>query len=72
MRQVFAPDMKIKYPKNEKLWVTYFDENNKPIFIITSKPSRDYYYLYEVLCDGEIKKLGKATTPPELESKFGI
>ena len=41
-------------------------------YILTSKNTRDYYYLYEVLEDGKIKKLGKAKDPPELEEKYCV
>lgn len=40
-------------------------------FILTSKESREFYFLYE-LVDGEFKKLGKARTPKELEDKFEV
>lgn len=39
--------------------------------ILTSKESREFYFLYE-LVDGEFKKLGKARTPKELEDKFEV
>lgn len=39
---------------------------HKLCFILTSKESREFYFLYE-LVDGEFKKLGKARTPKELE-----
>lgn len=38
---------------------------------MTSKPIRDFYFLYEVV-DGEFKKLGKAKNPTELEEKFKV
>ena len=40
--------------------------------ILTSKPARDFYFLYEVLEDGSLKKLGKARSPTELEEKFDV
>lgn len=64
--------MNIKFPKGEVVWVRYCDTKGNPVFVITSKESRDYYYLYEVNEDGSLKKLGKAKTPTELESKFGV
>lgn len=39
--------------------------------ILTSKESREFYFLYELI-DGEFKKLGKARTPKELEDKFEV
>ena len=43
----------------------------RALFIVTSKPTRDFYFLYE-LVDGVFKKLGKAKSPLELEEKFNI
>ena len=62
----------IKYPKGEIVWVNYANKNGKIIFILTSKPSREYYFLYEVLEDGSLNKLGKAKEPPELEEKYHV
>ena len=64
--------MKIKCPKGELLWVTYSNTKGNPVCILTSKPSRDFYYLYEVSPDGSVNKLGRAKTPPELEKRFNI
>lgn len=63
---------KIKCPNGEILWVTYINNKRDAVCIITSKPSRDFYFLYEVLDDGTIKKLGKARSPTELEEKFDV
>jgi len=63
---------KAKYPKGEKVWVSYYSEEHELMFIITSKePSRDYYFLYE-LVDNEFRRLGKSRSPIELEQKFGV
>lgn len=64
--------MKIKYPKGETVWVSYQKEEGTSIFIITSKFPRDFYFLYEVLEDGNLKKLGKAHSPTELEKKYNV
>ena len=64
--------MSIRYPKGETVWVTYHRSDGSPSFFITSKPARDYYYLYEVSPDGTVKKLGRAKTPVELEEKYNI
>jgi len=61
----------MKYPKGETVWVSYYNSNKELLFIITSKPIRDFYFLYEVV-DGEFKKLGKAKNPTELEEKFKV
>lgn len=39
--------------------------------LFTSKDSRDFYFLYE-LVDGNFRKLGKARSPTELEEKFRV
>lgn len=64
--------MTIQYPKGEIVWVGYYNQNGECIFILTSKPARDYYFLYEVNADGSLKKLGKTKEPPELERKFCV
>ncbi len=63
--------MTVKYPKRETVWVSYYNANHELLFIITSKPLRDCYYLYE-LVGGEFKKLGRAAIPTELEEKFKV
>jgi hypothetical protein len=63
----------ITCPKNEQMWWLYKSKSGKPIFLLTSKKNnRDYYYLYEVIPGDELKKLGRAKTPPELEEKFDV
>lgn len=64
--------MTIQYPRGEIVWVNYANRNGDILFILTSKPTRDYYYLYEVLVDGKLKKLGKSKEPPELENKYNV
>lgn len=64
--------MEIKYPKGEKAWTLYSNIKHEPVFLMTSKPARDFYFLYEILPDGSLNKLGKARTPPELEKKFNV
>lgn len=62
---------KFKYPKGERVWESYYNESRELKFIITSKPTRDAYFLYEFVND-EFKKLGKAKTPPELVEKYDV
>ncbi len=62
---------KYNYPKGEIVWVTYLNYDNQLRFIMTSKPTRDLYYLYEE-DNGVFKKLGKAKSPLELEQKFQV
>lgn len=59
-------------PKNEVSWVTYLNIKGDPVFVITSKSSREYYYLYEILKDESLVKLGRDRSPAELEKKFHI
>ena len=49
----------------------YYDSHHELRFILTSKDSRDFYSLYE-LVDGNFRKLGKARSPTELEEKFRV
>ena len=51
--------------KGEIQWVGYYDINGERRYVITSKPTRDVYYLYSVE-DGVYKKIGKAKTPDKL------
>lgn len=64
--------MNIQYPRGETVWVNYANKKGEIVCILTSKSTRDYYYLYEVLEDGKLNKLGKAKEPPELENKFNV
>jgi len=64
--------MEIKYPKGETVWVSYQRIDGTPVCILTSKQARDFYFLYEVLEDGSVKKLGKDRSPKVLEEKFDV
>lgn len=57
------------YPRGEIGWTEYFDKNGNIVCLTTSKPARDFYFLYE-LKDREFVRLGKAVSPLELEKKF--
>ena len=59
----------LAYPKGERVWVGYYTTDHNLLFIMTSKESRDFYYLYE-LVNGSFKKLAKS--PQELEEKFEV
>ena len=63
--------MRIKIPKNEILWVTYYDNEGNPSYVMTSKELRDKYFLYAVLDDGEVKKVSTGKTPVEAVTKYG-
>jgi len=62
----------IRPPKGEIAWTGYYNRAGEPVCIITSKPARDFYFLYEVKPDGSLAKLGRAKEPPELERKFHV
>lgn len=64
--------MKIKVPKGEQAWVWYNNVKGEAVCLLTSKPLRDFYFLYEVKSDGSLAKLGKAHSPTELEEKFNV
>lgn len=64
-------DILSKIPSSEIGWTDYFDRNHKLLFIVTSKETRDYYILYEVLENG-FRRLGKAPSPIALEEKFKV
>lgn len=61
--------MEYQYPKGEIVWVGHYDKDNNLRYITTSKPARDFYFLYE-LKDGKFVKLGKDKNPQDLEKKF--
>lgn len=61
------PDL--KYPKGETVWVRHYDDKENLLYIITSKPTRDFYFLYEVRDEGFVK-FGKSKDPGELANKF--
>ena len=62
---------KYKYPKGEKVWMNYFNLNGNLMFIVTSKTQLDAYFLYEFI-NGDLKKLGRAKSPFELEERFDV
>lgn len=61
----------VRLPRGEIVWVTYLNTKHEPKFMVTSKQNRDFYFLYEVSAS-ELKKLGKARSPLEFESKYEI
>lgn len=56
-------------PKGEIPWVTYC-EDGKCKYLITSKPSREFYYLYSINDDGSLKKICKDRSPMTLEERI--
>lgn len=53
----------MKIPKNQKLWVTYYDKTNNPIYLITSDIARTRYLLYSIDGNGELNKVETSTQP---------
>ena len=58
------------YPKDEIRWVGYHDIEGELRYLMTSKATRDVYFLYE-LQDGKFVKLGKDKSPRGLVANFG-
>ena len=59
----------LKALKNETIWVQILN-NGQLTHVITSKTTRDIYYLYKVDMDGDlIKTKYKSSDPTELEKK---
>lgn len=54
---------KIKIPKNQILWVTHYDENHNPQYIITSDQQRTKYTLHKILKDFTLKKVKTSVKP---------
>ena len=55
-------------PSSEIVWVTR-TLNNGNVYYITSKKSRDYYYLYK-LVDGAAKKIAKSRCPLDFDKQI--
>lgn len=55
----------IGVPSNETIWVTITDDLGDE-YVITSKTTRDMYYIYRLEKDKAVK-LGKNENPLELE-----
>lgn len=58
-------------PKDERVWVSYCATGGAVRYVVTSKPARDRYFLYEKTEDGYIK-LGKADSPGELAEAHNL
>jgi hypothetical protein len=59
-------------PKGERIWASYYNSQSELLFILTSKATRDFFFLYEVTKDATLKKLGKSRSPLELEEKYNV
>ena len=62
----------IRYPRGETVWVRYCSMDGVTRFLLTSRESRECFFLYYVAPDGSLTRLGKAKSPPELERKFNV
>lgn len=60
-----------KIPPSEKIWVIC-KNNGKITHIITSKLTREQYFLYTVNDDMTIKKIAKGKSPIDLEKKHQV
>ena len=60
-----------KLPKDERVWVSYKNKKGIVRFLITSKPARDSYTLYEMI-DGDLKRISKSPSPGDLVEKFDV
>lgn len=58
----------IKIPKGEIAWERIQTKSGS-VYLVTSKPARDFYYLY-LVDDGKLKKIGKAATPAGLRKYY--
>ncbi len=56
-------------PKGEIAWVGYYSIDHELKYIVTSKPARDFYFLYEVIDDAFVK-IAKDKSPAVLEEKY--
>ena len=62
----------LKVPKGEHAWTGYYNKEDELLFVLTTKQyDPSWFFLYENQ-GGELKKLGKAKTPAELEEKYKV
>lgn len=57
-----------KSPKGEIIWEQFYS-GGKLMYVVTSKPARDTYYLYRNE-SGVLRKIGKAKSPVDLREKM--
>lgn len=62
---------KLKYPKEEVICTTCCERGGNPLFLITTNPLTEYFFIYEFTSEGLIK-LGRGKSPIELEDKFNV
>jgi len=61
--------MDYPYPKNEIIWVGYYDKDKNLRYIVSSKHNRELYFIYEYV-DGKFVKLDKGKDPKKLADKY--
>ena len=54
---------KVKIPKNQILWLTYYNEAQEPQYVVTSDTQRTKYILYKVDKDGGLTKFKTSVRP---------
>ena len=54
---------KIKVPKNQILWLTYYNEAQEPQYVVTSDTQRTKYFLYKAEKDGGLTKVKTRVKP---------
>ena len=71
-------------PKDEKVWVTYYNKNEEPLFFLTGPVNASStmaaqtgaFALYSVNAGAKdhmkAKKLGSSRSPLELETKYNV
>lgn len=57
-----------RLPPSETLWLTVLSQSGD-VFYITSKQTRDVYYIYQQHQNG-VLRMGKGKSPDELEKKW--
>lgn len=62
--------MGVKIPKNQVLWVTYYDGKGNPVKAIASDPARIKWYLYRIEGEKSVK-VKTAASPAEFEGEVG-
>ena len=62
--------IKFKYPTKETPWVVLQASDGTPRYLITSRPTRDLNYIYQINPDGTTTKLGRSNDPGELQEKY--
>lgn len=60
-----------KVPKGDTIRISYRDYDGNVRFLLTQKES-GIFYLYECICDGTLKMLGKSKNPYDLEEKHKV